>query len=194
MANVIVYHHVQGLTPGVIGWADHLRDAGHTVTTPDLFDGLVFDSIDGGIEHAEATGFMSLIDRGVAAASRAPIGTVVAGFSLGALIAHKLAQTSPDIGAGLLFHHGDVAWDMFGDSWPSGVDVQLHINEADEFCDVDIVTAFADAVSSTASGELFLYPGTSHLFVDSSVSDHEPDNAALATERALAFLRVVEQC
>jgi dienelactone hydrolase len=39
MAEVGLFHHVQGLTPGVLAFADRLREAGHTVTAPDLFDG-----------------------------------------------------------------------------------------------------------------------------------------------------------
>ncbi|HZJ10870.1 MAG TPA: hypothetical protein VFD39_14320, partial [Trueperaceae bacterium] len=34
-----MFHHVQWLTPGVVAFADELRDAGHTVHTPDLFGG-----------------------------------------------------------------------------------------------------------------------------------------------------------
>ena len=188
MAHVIVFHHVQGLTAGVVSFAEQLRGAGHAVETPDLFDGLTFDSIESGVAHAEDVGFMAIVDRGIAAAANAEPGTVVAGFSLGALIAHKLAQTAPQVAGALLYHHGDVPWDMFGDSWPAGVDIQLHINEADEFCEVPVVRAFADEVARNASGELFLYPGSSHLFLDSSLIGYEPENAALAVERSLGFL------
>ena len=37
MANVILFHHAQGLTDGVREFADQLRSAGHQVTVPDLF-------------------------------------------------------------------------------------------------------------------------------------------------------------
>lgn len=39
MAEVVLFHHAQGLTPGVVAFADELRRAGHTVHTPDLLDG-----------------------------------------------------------------------------------------------------------------------------------------------------------
>ena len=188
MAHIIVFHHVQGLTAGVVSFADQLRAAGHTVATPDLFDGALFDSIESGVAYAEAAGFMAIVERGVTAAADAEPGTVVAGFSLGALIAHKLAQTAPRVSGALLYHHGDVAWDMFGDSWPAGVDIQLHVNEADEFCEVPVVRTFADAVARSANAELYLYPGTSHLFLDPSLGGYEPENAELAVERSLAFL------
>ena len=44
MAEVLLYHHIQGLTDGVRTFADDLRQAGHTVHTPDLFDGRTFDA------------------------------------------------------------------------------------------------------------------------------------------------------
>jgi len=31
MTEVLLFHHAQGLTPGVLAFADELRGAGHTV-------------------------------------------------------------------------------------------------------------------------------------------------------------------
>ena len=39
MAEIILFHHVQGLTPGVAAFAETLRQVGHTAHTPDLFEG-----------------------------------------------------------------------------------------------------------------------------------------------------------
>src|SRR5436190_23944832 len=39
MAEVLLFHHAQGQTEGLKAFADELRNAGHTVHTPDLFDG-----------------------------------------------------------------------------------------------------------------------------------------------------------
>ena len=52
MAEVVLYHHVQGLTDGMQSFADELRAAGHTVHTPDLFDGRTFDTIEEGMAFA----------------------------------------------------------------------------------------------------------------------------------------------
>ena len=46
MAEVLLFHHTQGLTRGVHAFADNLRASGHTVHMPDLFDGRIFQSID----------------------------------------------------------------------------------------------------------------------------------------------------
>ena len=57
MAEVVLYHHIQGLTPGVRAFADELREAGHAMHTPDLFDGRTFDTIDEGMAFARDAGF-----------------------------------------------------------------------------------------------------------------------------------------
>ena len=60
MTEVVLYHHVQGLTDGVRSFADELRQAGHTVHTPDLFDGRTFDTIEEGMAFAREAGFGAL--------------------------------------------------------------------------------------------------------------------------------------
>ena len=57
MAEVVLFHHAQGLTSGVVAFADELRRAGHTVHTPDLLDGRTFGSIEDGLAYAEELGF-----------------------------------------------------------------------------------------------------------------------------------------
>ena len=52
MVDVVLFHHVQGLTPGIREFADRLRSAGHTVHVPDMFEGRTFDSIDEEIGRA----------------------------------------------------------------------------------------------------------------------------------------------
>lgn len=188
MADVILFHHVQGLTPGVRRFAEGIGTAGHAVTVPDLFEGATFRTIEEGLAHAEKIGFQSIVDAGVAATDELPSGVVYSGFSLGALIAHKLVQTRPGASGALLYHHGDVPIDAFGDSWPGGVEVQIHVAEGDEFYEADVVEEFVRRVSEVAAAELFLYPGSSHLFADSSLDDYEPASTELVIERSLSFL------
>jgi dienelactone hydrolase len=56
MAEVVLFHSVLGLRPGVITAAEWLRAAGHTVHTPDLYDGEVFDDFDDGSRKEDALG------------------------------------------------------------------------------------------------------------------------------------------
>ena len=93
LAEILLFHHVQGLTPGIVAFADELRAAGHTVHTPDLFDGRTFPTLDEGMSHAKTVGFDAILDRGVTEAGAFAADVVYAGFSLGVMPAQKLAQT-----------------------------------------------------------------------------------------------------
>ena len=95
MTEVLIYHHVQGLTEGVQSFADRLRQAGHTVHTPDMFDGRRFDTIDEGMAFVREAGFAETAERGVAAAEGISPDVVYAGFSFGVMAAQQLAQTRP---------------------------------------------------------------------------------------------------
>ena len=104
MAEVVLFHHAQGLTPGVAAFADELRRAGHIVHTPDLFEGRTFGTLDEGMRYVEQTGFGEMIERGTQAVDGLPAELVYAGFSLGVLPAQKLAQTRPGARGALLFY------------------------------------------------------------------------------------------
>jgi dienelactone hydrolase len=95
MAEVVLFHHAQGLTPGVAAFADELRRAGHTVHAPDLYDGRTFATLEEGLAYAEEIGFDEVTERGVQAAEALPAELVYAGFSLGLGPAQRLAQTRP---------------------------------------------------------------------------------------------------
>ena len=189
MTEVLLYHHVQGLTPGVRSFADQLRQAGHTVHIPDLFDGRSFDTVEEGMAFAREAGFGALADRGVAAAEGIRPDAVYAGFSFGVMIAQQLAQTRPGAGGALLMY-SCLPVSEFGDAWPEAVPVQVHGKDADPFFLEDVEAAQA-LVESTERAELFLYPGEEHLFADSSLQAYDPAAAALLTDRVLAFLESV---
>ena len=46
MAEVLLFHHAQGLTAGCLAFADALRAAGHLVHTLDLYGGRTFATLD----------------------------------------------------------------------------------------------------------------------------------------------------
>jgi dienelactone hydrolase len=190
MAEVVLYHHVQGLTDGVRAFADELRKAGHTVHTPDMFDGRTFPTIDAGVAFAREQGFGALVARGVAAADDLPAEVVYVGFSFGAMPAQQLAQTKPGARGALLIY-GVVPFTEFGDAWPQDVPVQIHAMEDDAWFVEDLPAAQALA-DSTEAAELFLYPGDKHLFADASTSDYDPEAAALLMDRVHAFLEAIE--
>jgi dienelactone hydrolase len=182
---VLLFHHAQGLTPGVRAFADDLRAAGHMVHTPDLYDGKTFETTDGGVAHAREIGFGNVLERGKAAADDLPAELVYAGFSLGAMPAQALAQTRSGARGALLFH-ATLPQSEFG-SWPHGVPVQIHFMENDPWAEEDLDAA--RELAATADGaELFLYPGDRHLFADSSLPDYDEHCAMLLRERVLGFL------
>lgn len=189
MAEVVLFHHAQGLTQGVRDFADRLRADGHTVHTPDLYnDGETFDTVDEGVAHAREIGFEEVLDRGVRAADDLPDDVVYAGFSLGVMPAQKLAQTRPGA-LGALFFHSCLPTSEFGDGWPDGVPVQVHGMEGDpDFAVEGDLEAAQALVASTPDAELFLYPGNEHLFADSSLSSYVPEAADQLTQRVLTFL------
>jgi dienelactone hydrolase len=188
MAEVLLFHHAQGLTPGMISFADTLRRAGHIVHTPDLFEGRTFSTLEQGMSFVEEVGFGKLIERGVRVAEGMPSELVYAGFSLGVLPAQMLAQTRVGTRGALLFY-ACVPVSEFGSTWPKGVPVQVHGMDADPIFvgegDIDAARALVEAADQA---ELFMYPGDQHYFADSSLPSYDAKATALLTQRVLEFL------
>jgi dienelactone hydrolase len=188
LAEIVLFHHVQGLTQGIVGFADELRSAGHTVHTPDLFDGRTFPTLEEGMAHAKSVGFEAILDRGVRQAETLASDLVYAGFSLGVMPAQKLAQTR-DAARGAVLIDACLPVAEFGDRWPEGVPVQVHGMDADPmFVKGGDLEAARALVEGTAQGELFLYPGDVHLFADSSLPSYDPAATKLLTSRILDLL------
>jgi dienelactone hydrolase len=182
MAEVVVFHHALGLTDFVHHFAEALRESGHTVLTPDLYDGRTFETIEDGMAYSEELGGpLAVVDRARAAVASLPSEVVYIGFSLGVLAAQSLAQTRPGA-RGAVLCYSALPLGQWGANWPAtwpeGVRLQLHILEGDE--DFEI----ADGLAATVpAAELFVYRGGEHYF-----AEHDEEAAALLTQRVLAFL------
>lgn len=188
MAEVVLYHHAQGLTKGVEAFAAELRRAGHTIHVPDLYEGQTFDTLEDGVAYAKETGLSTLMDRGVAAAAGLGDALVYAGFSLGVMPAQQLAQTRPGATGALLFH-ACLPVSEFSEVWPAGLPVQVHGMDADAyFADDGDIDAARELVGSTDRAEMFLYSGKEHLFADSSLPSYDKAASDLLTRRVLDFL------
>ena len=192
MADVVLFHHVQGLTDGVRAFAGRLRAGGHTVHTPELFDGERPATVDDGVAYVKSVGDRLLGERVARAVAELPERLVYAGISWGAAQAQQYAQTRPGARGALLYEAclpitGEWA---FG-PWPAGVPVQIHGMDQDPFFALDGDIDAARELVATAGpelAELFVYPGDRHLFTDSSLPSHDPDAAALVLRRSLEFL------
>ena len=190
MTDVLLYHHAQGLTPGMSAFADELRAAGHTVHTPDLFDGRTFGSIDEGMAYIKGNGMDEMVEKGERTADDLPNELVYAGFSFGEMIAQKLAQTRPGARGALLFYSCiPISGEWAFGPWPDGVPVQIHGMDNDPiFVGEGDVEAAREIVAKVDDAELFLYPGDQHYFADSSLPSYDPDATELLTKRVLEFL------
>lgn len=186
MAEVLLFHHAQGLTPGCLAFADDLRAAGHVVHTPDLYEGRTFADIEEGVGYARQVGFDTVLERGRLSAEGLPNELVYAGFSLGVMSAQLLTQTRPGA-RGALFFSAALPLSEFGGSWPQGAPLQIHMMEEDEWLEEDLAAA-RELAETIEGAELFLYPGDKHLFADRSLPDFDEGAAALLTQRSLDLL------
>jgi dienelactone hydrolase len=192
MAEVVLFHHVQGLTDGVRSFAAELGAGGHTVHTPDLFDGQLPATIDDGIALVNSIGEEVLDARVAEAVASLPPGVVFGGFSFGEAKAQRLAQTRPGARGALLYEACiPVTGEWAFGPWPAGVPVQIHGMDKDPFFglegDLDAARELVDTVGPDLA-ELFVYPGDQHLFTDSSLPSYDAETTALVLERSRDFL------
>lgn len=194
MAELVLFHHVQGLTDGVRALADDLRGGGHVVHTPDLFEERVFGSIEDGFAYLEALGDGVIEERVAQAVEGLPERLVFAVVSFGAMSAMRLAVTRPGaVGLVLLESALPVVGEWAFGPFPDGVRVQVHGAECDEFFQEDL--PFAEemlTVLGPERAELYLYPADRHLFTDRSLPSSDPAATGLVVERVLAFLDRVD--
>ncbi|HET8570701.1 MAG TPA: dienelactone hydrolase family protein [Candidatus Limnocylindria bacterium] len=190
MADVLLFHHAQGLTSGVRAFADDLRSAGHTVHSPDLFDGRTFDSIDEGMSFIQGSGMEQMVAKGERIADELPSNLVYAGFSFGEMIAQKLAQTRPGARGALLFYSCiPISGEWAFGPWPDGVPVQIHGMQDDPiFAGEGDIDAAREIAATVPGAELFLYSGDRHYFADRSLPSYDAEATRLLTQRVLVFL------
>jgi dienelactone hydrolase len=189
VVRIVLFHHAQGQRDDVLSWAASLRDAGHRVDTPDLFEGRTFEKLEDGIAHRDELGLPTLIARAEKALDQLPAEIVYAGFSMGASTAHYFAVTRPGALGVLLMHGTAPAGSLGVAAWPSGLPGQLHRKFSDPLMDERGVDALAESSRfAGAQVEIFTYPGGGHLFADPQGPDYDPAAAALMLERELEFL------
>lgn len=186
MAHVLLFHSVLGVTPGLTAFADELRAAGHRVDTPDVFDGHTFDSIEAGVAHEESL-WPGIRDRALATADDLPAELVYAGISMGGMYAEELALTRPGA-RGLVLFETCAPPSAFEAEPPEGLAMQVHGKEDDPFFAGEGDLDAARELTAQTGGELHLYPGSQHLFADSTVPWYDAESTALMTKRVVDFL------
>jgi dienelactone hydrolase len=192
MTDVVLFHHVQGLTDGMLAFADGLRTGGHTVHTPDLLDGARPATIDEGVALTQGIDGETLAERVDRALAGLPERLVYAGFSWGAATAQRLAQSQRGARGALLY---EACLPLTGEwgvgPWPDTVPIQIHGMDQDPFFalegDLDAARGLVEAVGPDLA-ELFVYPGDQHLFTDSSLASYDSDATSLVLQRSRDFL------
>jgi dienelactone hydrolase len=198
MAEVVMFHSVLGLRPGLVAAADRMRAAGHTVHTPDLFGGEVFDDLDDGMRKEEELGYREIARRAEEAVAGLPEGLVFAGFSMGIAHAEVLATTRPGA-LGVVLMHGAVPVsalrEYFGiERWPEGMPAQIHYAVEDPWVEVEeeVAPLGKDVRGAGAVFEEYAYPGSGHLFTDLDRTEYDPASSEEVWERVLAFLERID--
>lgn len=188
MATIALFHSVLGIRPGLLEFADDLRSAGHEVHVIDQNDGKVFDEYEPAMAHMESVGFPALTAKAVEAVADLPDGFVTAGFSNGAGMGEFVAGRRPV--SGVLMFAGAIGLEWLDMTWPAEVPAQIHTTVDDPWREQDAIDSVAKSVQE-AGGEIevFDYPGSGHVFADSSKADeYQPAEADLMLTRIKAFL------
>lgn len=181
---VLLLHSAYGLRPAVTRFADALRERGHEVLAPDYYEGAVFAD-DQGIAHRDTIGAKILFGRLASVVVDLPADAVLAGFSLGAAFAQRLAADRPEAAGVVLLHHVS----PLRGPW-SGQPVQVHRYADDPWINpADVAALGAAAAAACSSFEDVVVPGHGHLFTDPDLPDGDEALTAASIERIAALLQ-----
>ncbi|MEC3978360.1 dienelactone hydrolase family protein [Amycolatopsis sp. H20-H5] len=181
MADVVFFHSALGLRPAVRAAAERLRAAGHTVRTPDLYDGRTAGNVADGVALAQQLGMVVLMERARDAVADVPAGAVYAGLSLGSGVAARIAKLRGDASALVLLHGSPELTGL------DGLPVTLHAASPDDWVEEDEL----DVLKPRQHTEIFRYDAVSHLYTDPGTRESKPldaEAAELTWQRVLAFL------
>ncbi|HMK54169.1 MAG TPA: dienelactone hydrolase family protein [Methanobacteriaceae archaeon] len=193
MANIVIFHSVLGLRRGIIEAAEMLKDKGHNVLVPDLYNGEIFDDMEQANRRFQEIGITEMMSRTISSVKDFPNEAVYVGFSTGGASAELLAGTKPGAKGCLLFHAA-LPLNMLGiERWLSSVPVQVHYAVKDPLKNQQFIEDLSKSIQqSGASYEYFEYPGTGHLFTDPDSKDYNRKSSELLWQRALQFLQDIK--
>lgn len=184
MAEIILFHHAQGLTEGLRTLAERLHAAGHDVHTPDLYSGVVFDRLDEGLAFASRIGHDAIEEVARRSARQYPHTDTVIGFAMGAFPAQLLAQEWSKVHHVTLVAGGLPPHELSGE-WRVDVRLDVHVADPDDW----VPPGSLDPLMVHARGShLHRYRGVRHMFADPSSPDYDADAADLFEERLFAWL------
>ena len=189
---IVVLHAWWGLNDDVQRYADRLAASGFVVAAPDMFGGQVADTVEaaeklaaaGDEGGADAVALAAIDELANRLGPDAPIG--VLGFSFGAAYA-VWATAKRDLSTAAVVYYGT----MGGPSLSQGsAPVLGHFAESDPYESDEGVAEFEATLRSAGRDvTIHRYPGTGHWFAEPSRDAYRPQQADLAFERTVAFLR-----
>lgn len=189
MSTIVLFHSALGLRPAVHRFADRLREDGHDVHTPDLYDGRTFDDLGLGEAYRDEIGIHELTARAQSAVAEMPEDVVYGGFSMGTVPAQLLAATRAGA-RGALLVQGAAPLEWIGvEAWPD-VPIQLHVAADDPW----FSRADAELVVSEIGKrhvDFHEYAGEGHLFFDEEWRDYDPDGAERLMVAARQWVRAL---
>lgn len=191
MTDILLFPSVLGVRAGVTDTAARLRAAGHRVEVVDVLDGTTYETYEPALARAQADG--DAREARALELSRGVDGPFVAvGFSSGGGLASYVATHRPAEVRGVAVMGSAMPLQYVGGGeWPSGVPVQEHIGERDDFDDGPEVRAefAADVERAGVTPQFFTYPDAGHLFNEPGLpEEHNPAAAEEFYARLLAFV------
>jgi carboxymethylenebutenolidase len=189
---VLVLHSWWGLTPFFKDLCDRFAGEGFVALAPDLLDGRTptgVEEAESYLQQADANALAHVTRsslhtlRELPVTAERPVGVV--GFSMGGSLALWLSARVPEaIAATVAFYAGqDID---FADASSAYLG---HHADQDAYVDEDgLVLLEADLHLLGLDTTFHRYPGTRHWFFEADRPEHDPDAAALAWQRTVAFL------
>lgn len=199
---VIVLHEVFGVNEDIRQTCRELADQGFIALAPELFwrqergvdlntwseeewkKGLALYTAydrDEGVRDVVAT------IRAARELDGATGAVAVMGFCLGGLMAF-LTAARHDVDAVVAYHGGDT--ERYLTEAPGiTAPMLMHLAEEDEYISKDAQAQIKAALASVPSATVYSYPGQNHAFARYTGTHYNPEAAALANGRTVAFLR-----
>ena len=196
---VLVIQEWWGLVPHIVDVTRRLAEAGFVALAVDHYRGAETTEPD------EAQKLMLGLDIAQVATDFAAAATALAGrpevtgsavgavgFCMGGGLALLAPTVADEITAAVAFYPA-MPWPQYAPDWSryAGKAAIVHKAESDEPGNGPVIAEYAAAIlAAGGDAELFEYPGSVHAFYnDARPEVFQPDHAALAWDRTLAFLR-----
>jgi carboxymethylenebutenolidase len=194
---LIVIQEWWGLVPHITDVADRFAAEGFVALAPDLYRGEAASEPDGagklmmGLNLEQAAKDLSgAVDLLLERTGRGAVG--VTGFCMGGGLALYLATLRPDAVSACVPWYGVIPWPSAQPDWSQLQAAVLgHYAQLDGFFGPDAARGLEQQLRDLGKdAHMEIYEGCDHAFFNDTRPDvYQPEAAALAWERTLAFLR-----